>query len=93
MITPIIVPMTVAATEQAIPVSVAVDSVFISVHLDAAYSMEEADEYEGPYTVTPMLADQTLETNRKVMLDDVKVFQIPIARTSNPYGGDTVLIG
>ena len=51
------------------------------------------DTYNGPYEVTPRLYQQTLATDNKVMRDDVSVFEIPITRTTNPDGGQTVLIG
>lgn len=49
--------------------------------------------YEGEYEVTPRLTEQMLETQNKRMLDDVTVHEIPVTRTSNPQGGQTVLIG
>lgn len=52
------------------------------------------EEYDGEYTVIPILNDdQVLETQHKVMRDDVTVRAIPIVTTTNPYGGQTVLIG
>ena len=89
----ITIPMRVAATITEIPVSIATDQVNIAVGLGAAYSMVEGDPYEGEYTVTPRLTEQSLETNGKIMRDDVTVHQIPISRVSNPYDGITVLIG
>ena len=56
-------------------------------------SSGEAPRYEGPYDVIPRLYDQSLDTNGKLMRDDVTVYEIPITRTSNPEGGQTVLIG
>ena len=49
--------------------------------------------YTGEYEVTPHFEEQILLTNGKKMNDDVTVHQIPVVRTSNPYGGQTVLIG
>ena len=49
--------------------------------------------YEGPYEVTPRIYEQTLETEGKQMDDDVTVYEIPITNTTNPYGGQTVVIG
>ena len=49
--------------------------------------------YEGPYRVTPIFADQVLETAQKLMLDDVTVLEIPVAKTTNIGGGYTVTIG
>ena len=51
------------------------------------------DPYTGDYEVTPHFAEQTLFTQGKMMTDDVTVHQIPVVRTTNPYGGQTVLIG
>lgn len=56
-------------------------------------SVVGADTYDGDYEVTPRLTVQTLETLNKMMLDDVTVHEIPITSTSNPQGGQTVLIG
>jgi len=49
--------------------------------------------YGGPYEVTPRLYAQSLDTEGKLMTDDVDVYEIPISRTTNPTGGLTVLIG
>lgn len=52
------------------------------------------DFYHGPYNVTPILYDgQELRTDQKIMTDNVTVEAIPITRTTNPYGGQTVVIG
>lgn len=82
MITPIIVPMQVAVSEIELPMA-----------LDVSFSIVDADPYEGEYTVTPSLSEQTLTTNQKLMLDNVTVYEIPVTRTSNPQGGLTVIIG
>lgn len=49
--------------------------------------------YGGPYEVTPRLYAQSLDTDGKLMEDDVTVYEIPVTRTTNPTGGLTVLIG
>lgn len=51
-----------------------------------------AERYDGPYEVTPDFDTQTLETEEKLMTDDVTVYPIPVHRTTNPYG-TTVYIG
>jgi len=51
-----------------------------------------ANVYEGPYTVTPKLTQQSLLTADKNMTQDVTVFSIPYAEVSNPKGY-TVIIG
>lgn len=42
--------------------------------------------YEGPYEVTPMTVDQTLETANKLMREDVTIYEIPYAEVANQYG-------
>ena len=50
--------------------------------------------YEGPYTVVSELYDpQTLETIGKRMTENMTVEPIPVTWTTNPYGGQTVVIG
>lgn len=51
------------------------------------------DTYQGPYTVTPSSSEQILETEYKMMTDDVTVHSIPYFSTENPQGGNTVYIG
>ena len=51
------------------------------------------DLYEGDYTITPKVEAQTMFTKDKVMTDDVTIKEIPIYRTSNTSGGNTVFIG
>lgn len=53
----------------------------------------DADIYEGPYAVDPTREDQTLETNNKLMADDVVVHAVAYHETANPKGGKTVIIG
>ena len=52
-----------------------------------------AEPYEGDYEVTPRVYAQSLDTDGKLMMDDVTVYEIPVTRTTNPQGGLTVLIG
>lgn len=65
----------------------------IEIEVEAEVVGTGGDPYTGAYEVTPRLTEQTLETQYKVMMDDVLVRGIPITETSNPYGGKTVLIG
>ena len=73
----------------------------ITFHEDSAFPVEfgevqyitAADWYEGEYEVTPQLTAQTLETEEKMMRHDVTVHEIPVTRTTNPHGGQTVVIG
>lgn len=49
--------------------------------------------YTGEYTVVPNFNEQTLDTNGKLMMDDVSVTAIPVEITTNEQGGRTVYIG
>lgn len=49
--------------------------------------------YKGTYVVDPDFTGTTLETKDKVLLEDVVVNPIEVARVSNPSGGKTVFIG
>lgn len=49
--------------------------------------------YNGEYIVTPDVIAQYLETDSKVMRDDVTVLAVPYTEISNPDGGLTVIIG
>ena len=52
------------------------------------------DTYDGPYEVIPMAHTmQVLETENKLMTENVLVHEIPYWETSNPQGGNTVYIG
>lgn len=50
--------------------------------------------YTGDYIITPLVNDQViLETQGKLMDDDVTVLRVPYLETSNPAGGNTAYIG
>lgn len=49
--------------------------------------------YDGEYEVTPSTKQQTLETESKVMRENVIVEPIPYSEVSNGAGGTTVTIG
>lgn len=55
--------------------------------------IDDHQTYTGDYEVTPRLYAQSLDTDGKLMQDDVTVYEIPVTRTTNPTGGLTVLIG
>ena len=52
-----------------------------------------ADPYEGAYVIIPKTTDQSLDTERKLMLQDLLVKQIPFYDVSNAAGGSTIIIG
>ena len=49
--------------------------------------------YEGDYNVIPRVYQQILETKDKLMLDDITVEIMPLAKTINLSNGYTVTIG
>ena len=50
--------------------------------------------YDGDYIVTPLVnSEVTLDTNGKLMEDDVTVLRVPYLETANPSGGNTAYIG
>lgn len=51
------------------------------------------EHYEGDYTVTPRVFQQSMETENMVMDDDVLVLPIPLTQVSNIKGGKTATIG
>ena len=56
-------------------------------------STPRLDLYGGPYEVTPKAGEaQVLETEGKLMADDVTVFKVPYYETSNIFDGLTVFI-
>lgn len=50
-------------------------------------------EYEGEYIVIPTVENQTLETENKVLKENVLVTAIPYFEVSNIANGITVYIG
>ena len=57
------------------------------------FLVKTEDVYEGDYNVIPRVYQQILDTKDKVMLDDVTVEIIPLAKTINLSNGYTVTIG
>ena len=53
----------------------------------------DAPIYEGPYSVTSSVYDQSLSTNQTYMNDDITIAQMPYYEVSNLSGGLTATIG
>lgn len=53
----------------------------------------DVDYYDGSYTVTPKVEEQSLPTSKKYLAEDVRIKEIPIFEVSNLEGGQTVFIG
>lgn len=61
-------------------------------YIDSSIAISQIDVYDGPYTVTPKIIGQTLETRDKKMARNVLVREIPYYETINVSGGNTVFI-
>ncbi len=48
--------------------------------------------YGGSYTITPSTNEQTLNTNNKIMMNNIHIDSIPYSETPNEFG-DTAIIG
>ena len=53
----------------------------------------DGETYEGPYTIRPAIDAQIMETNNKLMTDDVTIQAIPYHSVDNAEMGQTVIIG
>lgn len=51
------------------------------------------EPYDGKYSVTPRVTEQTLPTKHKVMTDNMTIREIPFFNVSNTSGGSTAYIG
>lgn len=52
-----------------------------------------SEEYDGEYKVTPKTTDQVLQTENKMMKQDLTILAIPFYSVSNEVGGNTIYIG
>lgn len=68
------------------------DCFCICVDFGELMPIADYDYYDGEYTVIPRVYVQTLETDRKVMRDNVTVTEIPYVESDNVEGGRTVTI-
>lgn len=50
-------------------------------------------EYVGKYKIIPKVTEIVLPTKNKSLTDNITIFQIPYAATTNDAGGDTITIG
>lgn len=62
------------------------------MRLKSVYIYGDYPTYTGDYEVTPSFSTQTLETENKLMTDDVTVKPIVVTEVSNPQGGLTLSI-
>ena len=59
----------------------------IDGEIDKVFHVDSHSAYGGPYTVIPKAyEDQTLQTENKLMLENVLVTEVPKYEVSNEYG-------
>lgn len=83
-------------TEQSMEAALAGSGSAITADFESATKIivSEANEhYKGEYTVTPQTETQTMQTQNKIMDQDVTIKAIPYYETGNVQGGNTVYIG
>ena len=95
-------PLKVFSDTLSIPVKVSSDTHVVPMNVVAsAYNLKirtsvgigAGVEYSGEYTVVPDFIGKVLDTNGRIMRDDVNVVPIPVSITTNLQGGNTVYIG
>lgn len=74
---PIPVDLTVAQNNVPVNITVSDNSSSIGLSIETEIVASSASEYEGPYSVMPTESAQTLETDGKLMADNVSVGSIP----------------
>ena len=89
--TPLVIPMKVTMTEEAVHLNVSTDEVTFGMTTETMIG--DYERYDGDYVVTPSGEEQILDTDRKIMRRDVTVEAIPYYETTNESGGYTVIIG
>lgn len=73
-------------TEYLLSVGKQLESEHLSISEKFVNVYRGSDEYTGPYTVTPDIKSQKLETKDKHLSDDVNVKEIPTYEVSNNTG-------
>lgn len=65
---------------------------FIS-EIDKLISPASQNYFDGEYVIIPSIYEQNLETEGKLMKEDLLISKIPYYETSNLSGGYTAIIG
>lgn len=51
------------------------------------------EDYTGNYNILPEVKEQIIPTSNKHMTEDLTIQAIPFYKTTNPQGGETIIIG
>lgn len=70
-----------------------IDTELINVNAEIDIGMGMPVIYTGATTVIPSVTEQELETENKLVLQNITIEQIPYSAVSNVAGGYTVNIG
>ena len=73
----IAIPMRVAVSDVAVPVSVSANEIGVSMSLGVAFAMYEGETYQGEYEFTPTTETQTVQTANKMLLENITINPIP----------------
>lgn len=65
----------------------------LSLSIGMSMGEESHEHYQGEYVITPKVTAQMMQTDDKIMDDDVTINAITYSAVDNPYGGQTVQIG
>ena len=80
--------------ERPQPISLKIEKMrAISIELNTIQIGGTYDTYDGAYTITPRVYEQTMATESKLMERDVSILSIPLTKVSNLKGGLTATIG
>ena len=78
--------------EDTLNVTFGCDCTCLSIDFGELMPIADFDYYDGEYIVTPKTIEQSLDTDKKVMRDDVTVLETPYTEVDNTAGGRTVTI-
>lgn len=76
----------------AIPMRVASSNVSIPMHLGIAFSVVDADIYDGEYVFVPSEETQTVLTQNKYLEDNIVINPIPSNYGKITYNGSVITV-
>lgn len=85
--------LNVELDSEPIKIDAEIDDSPIELTIGVGFNDCSHEYYRGSYLVIPKFEDQVLDTDEKLMKDNLTVKEIPVARVPNTSGGYTVTIG
>ena len=83
------------AENMVVDVDFEAESMTIESDFGEVYRLTEyvgGELYQGEYEIVPTVEGQTLETKDRVLIENIKILEIPFYNVSNTAGGSTVYI-